>query len=160
MDDIVAQAKTIIKSNIYMSIATADASGKPWISPVFFAYDESYNLYWVSDKNALHSQNIRTRPQIAIAIFDSTSPEGEGDAVYYAAEATELSETSEISQAMKVMSSRVTVDEFKVKDVSEVTGAGAWRIYKASPQTISKLSRGETVNGQYIDTRVTIQLDV
>jgi nitroimidazol reductase NimA-like FMN-containing flavoprotein (pyridoxamine 5'-phosphate oxidase superfamily) len=66
------QAKAIIKNNIYLTLATATKDGKPWISPLFFAYDNDFNLYWVSSKNSLHSKLIRSNPRVAIVIFDSS----------------------------------------------------------------------------------------
>jgi hypothetical protein len=70
-----------------MVLATADAGGVPWASPVWFATDDGRTFYWVSDPNARHSRNIAARPEIAIVIFDSTVRPNEGAAVYMAARA-------------------------------------------------------------------------
>ena len=141
-----------------MTIATASQDGKPWISPVFFAYDDEYNLYWASDKSSYHSRLICESGRVAIVIFDSSAPEGEGDGVYFEAEAFELNDAEESEKAMVVLGARVTQDEFRVKNITEVTGDGAWRIYKAVPHKISKLTEGEYVNGQYVDRRIEIDL--
>ena len=158
MDKYIQKAKQIIAENIYMTIATASLDGKPWISPVFFAYDEKYNLYWVSNKDSRHSILIRKNPQVAIAIFDSSAAEGDGDGVYFEAKVTELKSIDEIKEAMKVLNKRVTKDEFKIKKIDEVTNSGVWRIYKATPLIVSKLTDGEFINGQYIDKRTEIHL--
>ena len=159
MDAMAAKAQQTIASNIYMSLATSSLDGKPWISPVFFAYDDRYNLFWVSDKEALHSRLIRINPQVAIVMFNSQAREGEGDGVYFEASACELSDISEIKHAMATLGGRVTQDIFKVKRIEEVTADGAWRIYKAIPRIVSVLSDGEYVNGQYVDKRVVVSLD-
>ena len=153
-----AQAKKIITDNIYMTIATASPDGNPWISPVFFAYDDVYNLYWVSDRNSRHSNLIRENNKVAIVIFDSSAPEGEGDGVYFEARVVELNNTQEIKKAMLILSARVTQEEFRIKKVGEVSEEGVWRIYKATPQKISKLKEGEYVNKQYVDRRIEIDL--
>ncbi len=158
MDDLEI-AKQIIAGNIYMTIATASLDGKPWISPVFFAYDKYYNFFWVSNKNSLHSSLIRKNPRIAVVIFDSKATEGNGDGVYLEAEASELEDIQEIDAAMKVLENRVTKDEFKIKKKEEVTKNGVWRIYKAEPKVVSKLAEGEYINGQYVDKRVQIELE-
>lgn len=152
------KAKGIIAKNIYMTIATTFSSGKPWISPVFFVYDRNYNLYWVSNKNALHSKLVRKNPQVAIVIFDSSAVEGKGDGVYFEAKAIELEDEKEVKEAMKLFNKRVTQDEFRIKKVGEVTKSGVWRIYKAAPLKVSKLTEGEFINGQYVDKRVEIKL--
>lgn len=155
---VVERAKQIIAGNIYMTIATASLDGRPWISPVFFASDAHYNLFWVSNKDSLHSNLIRRNRQVAIVVFDSRAPEGEGDGVYFEADAFELDEVHEIESAIDTLGKRVTKDEFRVKSVEEVTHTAAWRIYKAVPRAISKLTNGEYVNGQYVDRRISIQL--
>ena len=159
MDKYIKKAKEIIESNIYCTIATTTLDGKPWISPVFFTYDNKYNLYWVSNKDSKHSTLIRNNPQVAIVIFDSKAPEGQGDGVYFESVASELTDKSEISHVMKLLNKRVTKDEFRVKSVESVTNGGVWRIYKAIPNKISKLTDGEYINGQYIDKRIDINLD-
>lgn len=158
MQDYVAGAKEIIKGNIYCAISTASTDGKPWISPVFFAYDDNYNIYWVSNKDSRHSKLIRSNPQVAIAIFNSQVPEGEGDAVYFEANVIELTDEKDIKAAMEIMDKRVTKDEFRVKRLEDVTKEGIWRIYKAVPSSVSKLTEGEFINGQYVDKRVDIEL--
>jgi hypothetical protein len=70
----------------------------------------------------------------------------------------ELSEITEITKGLEVLNKRLTKDEFRVKKVEQVTTSGAWRIYKAIPKVISKLTDGEFINGQYVDKRVEINL--
>ncbi len=158
MDKYLQKAKEIIASNIYMTIATSDKSGKPWISPVFFAYDDSNNLFWVSNKESRHSKLIKENPQVAIVIFDSSAPEGEGDGVYFEAKVEELKDKEKIDQALEVFNKRVTKEEFRVKRIQDVTSDGVWRVYKAVPLEVSKLTEGEFINGQYVDKRVEIDL--
>lgn len=158
MDEYIEKAKKIILENIYMTIATATKDGRPWISPVFFAYDENYNLFWVSNKDSLHSNLIKDNPQIAIVIFNSQAPEDEGDGVYFESIASVLEDDIEIKQAMELLSKRVTKDEFRIKKIGEVTSDGIWRIYRATPTKISKLTKGEFINSQYVDRRIDIKL--
>lgn len=158
MEKHIEEAKQIIADNIYMTIATATIDGVPWISPVFFAYDDQYNLFWVSDKNSHHSQLIRANNQVAIVIFDSSAPEGEGDGVYFEATVSELKEKKEVEHAARFLGARVSKEEFRIKKIEEVTGEGIWRIYKAIPQKISKLTEGEYINGQYVDKRIDLKL--
>src|ERR1700741_1827278 len=94
-------ARALIDANAYMTLATADRDGRPWASPVWFAHEGYTTFYWVSRPGTRHSQNLDARPQLAIVIFDSTVPEGEGQAVYMEAEA-ELVPADEQSDAMDV----------------------------------------------------------
>ncbi len=66
-------AKEIIETNQYMTLAT-----NGWASPVCYAFDKNYNLYWVSMPDSRHSQNIAQNPHVSVAIFDSHQNWGEG----------------------------------------------------------------------------------
>ena len=158
MSNLVDQARRIIADNIYLTLATASLDGTPWISPLFFAYDSDHRLYWVSAKDSRHSDLLRHNPRAAITIFDSHAPEGEGDGVYLEVSVTELSDMAEITHAIATLNSRVTKDAFRVKNVGQVTGTGVWRIYQAKPVSVSKLTSGKYINGQYVDKRVKVDL--
>lgn len=158
MTDYKAQAKQIVEKNIYCTIATASSGGIPWISPVFFAYDKNYNIYWVSNKNARHSRLIQDNSQVAIVIFNSQAPEGEGDGVYFESKAKALTDEREIEYAIAVLNKRIGKDAFRVNHMEDVTGKGVLRVYKAVPNKISKLTEGEYIDGQYVDKRVEVNL--
>lgn len=156
--DNVQKAKKIIEENIYMTVATASSNGEPWISPVFFAYDENYNLFWVSNKNSRHSTLLGENPKAMIVIFNSQATEKEGDGVYFEVDVEELDDIDEIEKVKEIFDKRANQDEFKVKSSDRVTGDAPWRIYKAVPYKVSKLTEGENINGQYVDKRVEIDL--
>jgi nitroimidazol reductase NimA-like FMN-containing flavoprotein (pyridoxamine 5'-phosphate oxidase superfamily) len=116
-----------------MVISTADKDGNPWITPVSYAFDQQYCLYWVSAKDSRHSSNIRERKEVSIVIY---MYEPKADAVYIEAEAEELTDDAEIIDAIKVRSSRPQLKKFEVKSLEEVTSRAAWRIYKAIPKAM------------------------
>jgi uncharacterized protein YhbP (UPF0306 family) len=84
-------ARAIIDSNMYMVLGTADESGEPWVTPVYFAHKEYREFYWMSSPEVRHSGNVAVRPQVSIVVFDSQVPVGKGQAVYMSAIAEELS---------------------------------------------------------------------
>jgi hypothetical protein len=89
LDAIIQQ---VIDDNRYMTMATAGADGRPWVSPVFFAADAYRDFYWMSSPEVTHSRNLAVRPQTGIVLFDSRAPVGTGDegAVYMAATAAQV----------------------------------------------------------------------
>jgi Pyridoxamine 5'-phosphate oxidase len=87
--DLGALARSIIDSNRYMALGTADASGLPWVSPVWYASEDYREFFWVSSPDARHSRNLVRRPQLAIVIFDSHRAGG-WNALYMSAVAEEL----------------------------------------------------------------------
>ncbi len=150
-------AKKIVADNFYMTIASASLNGQPWISPVFFAYDSDYNLYWVSNKDSLHSNLIRSNPKIAVVIFNSQAAQDDVDAVYFEADAFELHDAHRIKHAAATLRQRVIKDEFKVYNLEQVTNNATWRIYQAIPKSMSKLTKGTYIDGQYVDKRIPIE---
>ena len=82
--------RDIIEANCYLVLATADATGRPWSSPVYFAHIGFTEFFWVSSPEATHSRNVAVRPEVGIAIFDSQVAIGTGQGVYMSAIAKPL----------------------------------------------------------------------
>jgi nitroimidazol reductase NimA-like FMN-containing flavoprotein (pyridoxamine 5'-phosphate oxidase superfamily) len=135
--DLGAMAKDIIDSNPYMTLGTADGSGRPWVSPVYHAHEGYERFYWVSSPEATHSRNIAARPEVAIVIFDSRAPVGRGQGVYMSALAEELS-GEELDTGIAIFSRR-----------SEAHGAGGWTPEDVSPHARHRLYRA-TASEHYV----------
>ena len=84
------------------SIGTASSQGDPWNSPVYSAYDDLANFYWSSSPDAQHSRNIHATGKAFLVIYDSTVPEGKGEAVYVEATVAGLDDPREIEEAAMV----------------------------------------------------------
>ena len=156
MDEASCRARDLIEAAYHMTLATADATGKPWSSPVFFAYDEDFNLYWVSSADTIHSANIRIRPQVAITILGQP-PDYVNNGVYFDAVAMELDNVADVIRAIQIRRKRPEEERFMIKSPSDVLGRAVWRMYKAVPVTIYT-DKEETVEGQCITTRVKVSL--
>lgn len=74
--------RDIIEANRYLVLATADATGRPWSSPVYFAHSDFTEFFWVSSLDVTHSRNIEVRPEVGIVVFDSQAAIGAGQGVY------------------------------------------------------------------------------
>lgn len=142
------QVQTILKNIRYANIATVKSNGDPWNTPVYYVYDSDNTLYWWSDNQSLHSQNITLHPQVAITIYASTVPEGEGVGVYFLANAKAINEADN-SKILGLYNSFATV--FKLKE-EDVTGDAPTRFYSAKPLRIWINGESER-NGKYIDVR-------
>jgi Pyridoxamine 5'-phosphate oxidase len=95
-------ARAIIAGARYMTLATADAEGVPWATPVWYAPRGYAELFWVSYPDARHSRNLALRPELSIVIFDTTVTPGDGQAVYMEATAAESAEGLEVFSARSV----------------------------------------------------------
>src|SRR6266576_4907051 len=124
-------AKAILSQVLYITLATVGPDGLPWNTPVYAAFDEEYQFFWVSASEVRHSQNIRATHRVAIVVYDSTAPAGEGRGVYIEATADEVNEEQEIIHALDALESR----GWK-KPLEEVRGASIHRVYKAVPEQV------------------------
>lgn len=96
----------LLNANHYCVLATANAAGEPWATPVFFAARHDREVFWVSSPTSRHSRNIEVRPTIGVTIFDSTSPIGGAEALYLEAHASAV-ESSLHAEALDVLNTRL-----------------------------------------------------
>ena len=136
--DLTAQA--IVDSNLYLVLATADPSGLPWSSPVYFAHESYAEFFWVSSPTATHSRNIAARPQVGIVIFDSHAPIGTGQGVYISAVA-EQAGGEDLARGMKTFSRRSLAHGGTEWTVEDVQGDSALRLYHAVADSRSILAK-------------------
>ena len=127
-----AQAvRDIIEASRYLVLATADAEGRPWSSPVYFAHIDFTEFFWVSSPGVTHSRNIGVRPEVGIVVFDSQAAIGTGQGVYMSA-AAKLLQDGETSRGIEAFSRRSVAHggpEWTNEDVRP--GAGL-RLYQAT----------------------------
>jgi nitroimidazol reductase NimA-like FMN-containing flavoprotein (pyridoxamine 5'-phosphate oxidase superfamily) len=126
-EELRALATSIVGSNRFMTLATADADGRPWASPVWYAPSGDRELYWASSPEAQHSKNLRERPQLAIVIFDSHEVGG-WNAVYLWATAEEL---TDVVDGISIYSARSEAQGFKRWVRDDVVAPAKHRLYRA-----------------------------
>ena len=123
-------ARELIAANRYMTLATADAAGRPWISPVWFApHDDGF--LWISRPDSRHSRNLAERPELALVIFDSTARPAERQALYVEAVAEQL-DGERCDAAVARFSEHSVADDLAPLSVDAVTGSGPFRMYHAA----------------------------
>jgi hypothetical protein len=128
LDDL---ARKVIDSNSYMTLGTAGADGHPWVSPVWFASEDYTHFHWVSSPEARHSRNVAARPEVAIAIFDSTVPVGGAQAVYMSGLAVELT-NAELERGIEVFGRLSEADVGRKWGLDDVQPPSLFRLYRAA----------------------------
>lgn len=130
MTDHNAHARTILAETCYAVLATADADGIPWATPVWFAHDDLARLYWLSWPGSRHSQLIERRPDIAITVFDSHAVPNEGTGFYATAQARECPD-EQLDDALTVLNRRSLAQGLAEWTRERVTGESRLRLYVA-----------------------------
>lgn len=129
--DLAAVVREIINANMYMVLGTADESGEPWVSPVYYASAGFTEFYWVSSPEVRHSRNIAVRSRISIVIFNSQAVIGTGQGVYMSATAEQLT-GSDLDRGIELFS-RTSLGhgghEWKREDVQ---APALYRLYRAT----------------------------
>jgi pyridoxine/pyridoxamine 5'-phosphate oxidase len=121
----------VVAASVYLTLATADDSGRPWATPVWYADRDCDEFVWVSRPDARHSQNIAARPEVGIVIFDSTVPVGGAAAVYVEAEAEEVG-PDDREDALAVFNERSEAQDLRLWRESDVVAPAPHRLYRAT----------------------------
>jgi hypothetical protein len=129
--DLGAIAREIIDASLYMVLGTADATGSPWACPVYFAHTDYRRFLWVSYPDAQHSQNIETRREISLVIFDSGASINTGQAVYMSALAEPPAGTDTAAD-VELISRRAVAHGGRSWSVDELDAPGDLRLYHAT----------------------------
>ena len=126
----VEEARAIIDENLYLVLATADESGRPWATPVYFAHSGYKGFFWVSRPTARHSQNIERRGDVSIVVFDSRVPISSGKAVYIEARAERI-EGDERAAVLETYSRRAVSHGGVLFTDADISGDAVLRLYRA-----------------------------
>jgi nitroimidazol reductase NimA-like FMN-containing flavoprotein (pyridoxamine 5'-phosphate oxidase superfamily) len=130
-EDLVAHARAIVDANLYMVLGTADADGRPWATPVYFAHSAYREFLWVSQPEAVHSRNLEGRAEASIVIFDSTVPISTGQAVYASATAHEVGAEGR-SEALEIYTRRSLSHGGREWTADDVVAPARHRLYRAT----------------------------
>jgi Pyridoxamine 5'-phosphate oxidase len=151
-DDLGAMARHVIETNRYFTLGTTDPDHRPRLSPVYFTHVDYRDFYWVSSPAAHHSVNIVERPEIAMVIFDSTAPVGQGQAVYVTANASLVAD-DDLPRRCAEAFARVGPGARRFQP-HELSGGAALRLYRAHATAHEvHIPAGDPIYGAGIDSR-------
>lgn len=112
-----------------MVLATADASGRPWATPVQYATEDRREFFWLSRPDSTHSRNLAERPDLGIVIFDSHIPGEDRQAVYMSAVGREVPPDSE---GLGVFSRRSIANGDREWTAEDISAPADLRLFCAS----------------------------
>jgi len=135
-------ARRVIDAASYLTIATADASGNPWATPVWFAERDLREFFWVSRPETRHSQNLAERSEVALAVFDSTVAVGEAIAVYVEGVAAEVPD-EELEAAIAVYDAKSVARGLQRWTADDVSGSAPFRLFRTTASQVFVLDERE-----------------
>ena len=157
MDELAERARRVIDTNRYLTLGTTEPDHRPRLSPVYYTHDGYHDFYWVSGPDAHHSVNLAARPDVAIVIFDSTAPVGQGKAVYISARAARVPD-DELAAGCAAAFGRVAPGAVSFRP-DELSGDADLRLFRARATGYEVHVRGSDPDyGTGIDTRRRVSL--
>lgn len=60
-----------LKDHHVMSLSTIDSEGYPWTCTVYYAVDDDFNFYFLSEPSTQHCENIKKNHKVSLSIADT-----------------------------------------------------------------------------------------
>jgi nitroimidazol reductase NimA-like FMN-containing flavoprotein (pyridoxamine 5'-phosphate oxidase superfamily) len=115
-------------------------------------------FHWVSSSEARHSENLSARPEVAIAIYDSSGTPGTVEAVYISGRAEELT-GDELERGIELFDRVSQRDIARRWELSDVRPPSVFRLYRATGEDYFVLIRGrDPERGSGVDRRERVAL--
>ena len=146
----------------FLSLATSDPDGVPWCSPLEYVCDADLRLYWVSKIDTRHSENVRSNPRAAIAIYDSGQTPGAGmvDGLYADGTVDELdpTETARLMSSIQRWIAWRDVDRAEPRPARASGEDSDWRFYRLTATAWYSLEAVANPASGPSDVRVAVDL--
>jgi len=124
-----------LEATFYCALGTYGKDGV-WVNPVYFAYDEQYNFYFISQPESRHMKNMAENAEVSLAIY-STAQDAQGDVVgiQLSGKACILSEEADVKKAYDVYYGRKYPDTRKhpEKDEDPYINNPEWQFVEVAP---------------------------
>ena len=117
-----------LSSTEYFSLATVDHKGV-WVNPVYFAWDEDFTFYFISQLHSRHMQNISKDKRVSVAIY-KTEQKGDVQGVQLEGEAAILSNQDDVEKAFAIYHHRTGGGKEQEEYITNPT----WIFVKITPQ--------------------------
>lgn len=122
----------------YCCLATVDKNGV-WSNPVYFARDENFNLYFISQLHSRHMKNLKKDRRVAISIYSTVqSTFGDVAGIQLDGNAYVLTDKQEVEKAYNTYYGRKYPDTSKnsKKDGDAYINNPEWIFIKIVPEHI------------------------
>jgi len=131
------------KSTEFMALSTYGVQGL-WVNPVYFSWNGKSTLYFISQMDCRHMNNIVSSPEVACAIFPTNNPAGNDVfGAYIKGNAEIVEDKEEMELADSVYYSRIySEEEADKKETDTYRADPSWKFVKIS-----------IVDMSYFDTR-------
>lgn len=163
MTDLEKELVDILFSESYAALATVDADGATWSTPLVFTLNEAREVIWASASESLHSMNLGSSTLVGASIYDSGQPQNSPQGVYLQGTALEVP-VGELDQAVADFYRWRYPDPAmfaeRARPASEFQWDSPRRLYRLSSVRYWGISRdGHPEHGNLVDYRVEVDIE-
>jgi uncharacterized protein YhbP (UPF0306 family) len=118
-------------------MAIATSGEHPWIAYVYYSFDSTLTIYFLSSPKTLHARHIAKNPHVALMIADSNQKVSDlkkGVQIYGVAE--QISDAQKIKHALSMWKDALHVTDPKLTYENMVKKIITGRMYKVTPKKI------------------------
>lgn len=128
--------KEYLSHHNLMQIATP-GDNHPWIASVYYTFDDSLQLYFLSDPATIHCRQIAQNSNVAVAITDTRQDMGGfKKGVQMWGTANQISDVSKIKHALSLWKDYLKVQDPEFTYENMVKNVISGRMYQVIPKKI------------------------
>ncbi|WP_281646855.1 pyridoxamine 5'-phosphate oxidase family protein [Parendozoicomonas sp. Alg238-R29] len=145
----------LLKSNHYCVFSTANSRAEPWSTPLFYAFDEHWRLFWISASSGRHSQNLAENPKASAVIYEPPGVSHEVSALYLSGMVS-ICQGEQLSYALGIYMKRTELGvSGRVEDYQENSPC---RIFCLDTDEAFTLHEPEWEDNLLLDKRVAVEI--
>jgi general stress protein 26 len=72
-------ARRLMNASPLCSLATVAPRGRAHINHMYFAWNDRFDIFWISDADSIHSRNLARNPSAAVTVYASNQVWGRPD---------------------------------------------------------------------------------
>ena len=141
-DELRTRVLRYLQSHHVLTLATVGEDG-PAAAALFYACDDDFTLYFLSDPKTEHCRNLRQRPAVAVTVQDNVEDWQRIQGIQLWGTAAQLEDSDEAERAWAVYTARFpfvarlrTGTESEASDPALATQFQKVRLYKVVPRRI------------------------
>jgi uncharacterized protein YhbP (UPF0306 family) len=139
-------ARKLMNASTLCAIATVAPRQRAYISHVYFAWTDSFEVSWISDPESRHSRNLAMNSSAAVTVYDSRQVWGRPD------------------RGIHLFGAATEVDGRRAGDAKQAYAArfptyggvdDSLRVYRFRPRTVQLFDERSLAGGTLVTARVT-----
>ena len=128
------------------SLATVSPGGRAHINHMYFAWDDKFSVFWISDPDSQHSRNLARTSSAAVTIYDSRQIWGRPD------RGIQLFGTAAVANTRASQHAR-NVYEMRFRDYD--ADSDDLPAYRFRPRTVKLFDERSLAGGTLVTAKVT-----